>query len=820
LKLRAAAPAWFRREIRVPAPSPADLWALGGLLVLTLWFYRRAVFAGEVFYKRDIHLIWYAQVENFVRSVFSGSWPVWDPYVGFGQPFWANPDAQVAYPFSWLNLLVPPWRQYTVFVVSHLWWTGVGLYFLASRFGVGRSGAFVAAAFWIASGPLLSFADLWHHFASLCWMPWVVLGADMTFKSRSVRSALLWGVAAAAQLLAGSGDMTALTAMVTAVHFLAHLDWRHPGSAADGRLLRGALLAAVVAVGLSAAQWMPTLELVRRSGRAALPEQVRTYWSTHPIVMMDVVLPAVATDFPLSRELRDALFEKREPFLQSLYLGVAALALAGTGIFGPSRAGKRFLCGILVAAVLLALGRHAPFYRLAVAVMPPLAVFRYPVKVTAFLAFAVSLLAGMGFEALAVDAAPSATQARRWARGVLAPVLSVAVLEAVLLLALTLKAESVGTRFAFRPLEGPPNPQMLRPTVERLAAGLGLTILVFLTMRAATNRTSRGRRLAVLLAAIGLADLCLIHRDLMPLAPRALLAYRPEILEILAESPLPRAYIYDYSPTALAPAERLLGGPNPHALARIPQGWPPEAALALGMQMSLTPSTAGRWKLSTGYDVDVRGLYEPLLARLAILLRRVEGTVAHDRLLRLGAITHVVALHEKGFETLIPVATVPGLFQDPIHVFKVPSPLPRTLVVSGSVVASDMDGLRMILNGDLDPAQDVLLASGTPRRRDPRFQGTSRIVEMRPDSLRIEAEMSAPGYVVLIEHYDPGWRGWVDGKPAAVLRANLVFRAVAVDPGRHAIVFAYRPQAVFTGVGLSLATAVGVVLLALTAVRW
>ena len=70
--------------------------------------------------------------------------------------------------------------------------------------------------------------------------------------------------------------------------------------------------------------------------------------------------------------------------------------------------------------------------------------------------------------------------------------------------------------------------------------------------------------------------------------------------------------------------------------------------------------------------------------------------------------------------------------------------------------------------------------------------------------MRIDATLAAPGYVVLLDAWDDGWRAEVDGRPAEVLRANVGFRAVRVEPGAHAIVFRYRPRTLLIGLGLSL----------------
>ena len=92
-----------------------------------------------------------------------------------------------------------------------------------------------------------------------------------------------------------------------------------------------------------------------------------------------------------------------------------------------------------------------------------------------------------------------------------------------------------------------------------------------------------------------------------------------------------------------------------------------------------------------------------------------------------------------------------------------------------------------------------MLPAGRKTAAPEGFRGHARVVRESADRVSLEAELSADGYVVLVDGHDPGWRTLVDGRPAPLLRANVAFRAVAVPKGRHAVEMVYRPTAVIAG---------------------
>lgn len=779
-----------------PIPK-ADRLAAALLALAVVLLFRESLLEGGVFYKRDIHLIWHPQVEGFVRALAGGALPLWDPSPAFGQPLLADPGAQVLYPPTWLNLVMRPWTYYTLFAFGHVLFSTLCFHALARRWGLGTGPALAGAGVWAFSGPFLSLVDLWHHFASAAWIPAVLLAAETALERRRARDAVRLGLVFAMQILAGSGDVCAMT-LVAVVLWAAvvHVDWTR--WRAEGRVLGVGTLSLAVAGGLSAGLWMSVLEVAGRSARHALPEAIRTYWSVHPLSLVETLVAGVPGRLPLSQAWSSALFESRGPFLASLYLGLPALALAAAALATPIGRRRWALVALGLGATLVALGRHGFLYDLVTALVPPLRILRYPVKAMVFAGFAWA-----GLVAFGVEAWRSGAPRRRFVALVVCPL-------AVATLLVTAAAVTLG-------MDRAPWPSVvdagafvsravaLRPLTRELTrhAALGAAVLVLALLRLRSGRAPLATAVVGLLA---VTDLALAHPRPNPVAPRELYTHRPELLAALGDPASARVYSYDYS--EIDKARRWLGRAGPR-LERAPAGWPPSPALALAQQMSLAPQSAGGWGLRAGFDIDFRGLQREPLAQLTRLVRLVEDRPAEvRRVLQTGAVTHVVALHDVAPGELRPVASFPGLFAEPILVFAVPEPLPRVYAVGGARVRAGIHGLMALVDPSFDPRREVVLPGGKQVKPSPAFTGTARIASEKADRVRIEAELSGDGWVVLVDGHDPGWRASVDGRAVPLLRANFAFRAVAVPAGRHVVEMVYRPRTALVGLGLSALTLV------------
>ena len=87
--------------------------------------------------------------------------------------------------------------------------------------------------------------------------------------------------------------------------------------------------------------------------------------------------------------------------------------------------------------------------------------------------------------------------------------------------------------------------------------------------------------------------------------------------------------------------------------------------------------------------------------------------------------------------------------------------------------------------------------------------GTLAIVEDRPASHAARVRASGPVLAVLHVSRAPGWRATVDGRPAALMEADLAAMAVVVPGGEHEVRWRYSPPGLAAGAALTLAGLAG-----------
>lgn len=153
------------------------------------------------------------------------------------------------------------------------------------------------------------------------------------------------------------------------------------------------------------------------------------------------------------------------------------------------------------------------------------------------------------------------------------------------------------------------------------------------------------------------------------------------------------------------------------------------------------------------------------------------------------------------------------------NVYRNPAALPRAYVVHTSTYVPDGEVLDYVERAGAaallhrvavpEPASEATALCPSP--------GKASIVSYSSQRVRVEAQTPCPGWLVLADAYDPGWRAQLNGSPANVQRVNFMQRAVRIPAGRSTIEFDYRPRFLLAAALLSaLAWAIALALFA----RW
>ncbi|HUR79946.1 MAG TPA: hypothetical protein VM733_04230, partial [Thermoanaerobaculia bacterium] len=331
------------------------------IVVLAASIFLPALVQGRVFTLRD-HFDYFQPLRWFTASELqAGRVPLWNPYNASGEPWLANPQTGVFYPPAWLFVVLPFATAYVLFLLFHVALLGCGAYRLFAR-DASPGAALIGAVALMFCGPVLSLLDVSNNLATLAWIPWAMWCAACGYSKRG-------GVALAMAFLGGEPFFAACAAVLYVGRALARPDGLKPVVRSG---LRPVVHTPLVALGLSAVQLFPFLEMLRASDRAARldPSLILMHsmsWSD----WLRFVIPVA----------RGAT----QQFLPHVYVGVVICALA---LLGIRKTTWPWLV-LLAVSVVIACGP-------SVLAKMPLTLFRYPARMVVLAAFAVIALAVSG----------------------------------------------------------------------------------------------------------------------------------------------------------------------------------------------------------------------------------------------------------------------------------------------------------------------------------------------------------------------------------------------------------------------------------------
>jgi hypothetical protein len=711
------------------------------------------IFLGRVLYFRDIGR-WLYPARWFVRDALAnGDSTWWNPGQGLGFAIASDPLYGNFYPPNLLYMVGPLELAVTWVSFVHLFFGAVGVLLLARRFELPKPAPLVAAAAWSMASYTSSLFTVGLMLQASVWIPWCAVGfIRMWDQSRSADRKWIGGAAAAAVpvalVLLLSEPFIAILAVGSGLAFAVlwgmHTTEHPVEPGAKLRRILATALALALALGVAAAAYVPALLAVGGTERSALTRHAAEFWSITPLQLLEVGVPGIVNGgFEHEPEAFAGAFG-RLPFALGIYLGGSVLALALAGLGRQRRRSAWILFGLSVFTLCLSLGRFLPLHQIVRVLVPPLAYMRTPEKYFGLTVLFVSILAALGVVRILSTDKPA------WRRTV---VLALSLVTVGVIAPVLFPAELVG---------------FVRHGAVHASLAVGLVLLVQLV--APHKRRMAGALLVAIVAIdLGVAALPLNRFD----EPSRLTAV-PRAAQLALDDgrgpghgAQPRLYRADKvwtsvrsrvpSQVSLIPIDTL------HANTSVPLG------------IAILP----------GYDAALPALQAQILAFTKAELVRFVG--ADYALLSLKDPTDpppgTVGVLEPVAEPL------PGS-----RLYRVNEALPRVFVAGTAEVLEDDQAFPRLLEDDVVSGARVLLAPGSEFRADPSASRAQACELEKFSNAEVVATCTAErsGVAVFVEQWDPGWSATVDGEPASLLRANIVMRAVALEPGTHRIVLSYR----------------------------
>jgi hypothetical protein len=213
-------------------------------------------------------------------------------------------------------------------------------------------------------------------------------------------------------------------------------------------------------------------------------------------------------------------------------------------------------------------------------------------------------------------------------------------------------------------------------------------------------------------------------------------------------------------------------------------------------------------RIEGSLNLDIERSLPPFVYDVWIyMLRQAPGTFTVDCLLGRTNVKYIIRPARRDSPGTKVVDEIFNGSSKPSYMYEDLYFVPRAYVAGTSIfTTSPLETLPRMASPEFDASQNVILAADpgdSPPVHGSGTAGRVEVTERRPNTVTLRADLSRPGYVVLLDRFDSNWHARIDGREVTVLRANQLFRAVYAEPGQHVIFFYYRQQGLLVGMFIS-----------------
>ena len=711
---------------------------------------------------------------HFLRT--TGHFPLWNPYIFGGMPYVASMNGDMFYPTFLLRLVLPTDVAMTWSFIIHCFLAGFFTYLFLRAMRFSFPASLAGGLAYMLGGPVAGLVSPGHDgklYVS------ALLPLMLYFLVRGIRDGKLWSWGALA-ITVGLGVLTPHPQLLQYMllcggGFALYLAFADSGAGKLPRrvaLTRLGYAAGAVALGflIGAVQYAPVIQYIPWSPRAAgIGGYDRAVsFSMPPEELFDTYLPQFSG-------ILNNYWGRNGFHLHSEYLGAVVLLLAGLGIGCVSRGEKRrgltwFWIGTLIISTLWALGGFTPFYQLIYALVPGTKYFRAPSAMMMVMALSVAVLAAIGTERLMAGRVTI-----RYAAAWLVAAAIIALLGVTGALTNMAGALAVPGRSGFAVDNGP---QIAFGAVRSFVCILLAAGVVF----AVAQRRIAANVAAYVLIALVAADLWSVEQLYWNFsAPASALFANDAITDFLNKDDQPsRVFAYPIAQEQVFHDQYLKGdGLMPHRIRSV-----------------------------LGYHGNELGRYDNLFGEN-------DQQLGNPQIWRLTNMKYFLTNSPQS--PFAGTKLVLGPVTDPsgstLYLFEMPGSYPFAWVAPVIVKGPDDAVLTTVRDPRFDISRAALFDTAAPVHAQqisklPDTLGiVARATHYEPGHITVDLDKPAPAGAALVvtENYYPGWSATVDGKPAAIGRADYVLIGVELPAGAKTIQLDFTSPAFEKGKAITLA---------------
>lgn len=758
----------YRFKTKAFKIAPQWLYAIG-LMALCLYFFRGIVFQSHLLFGSDF-VGFYQGMKQFLLDHVQhhGSVPFWNPYVFGGMPFWAHLESTIFYPLDFLFWFMAPEKAFGYTMFLHLVLAVFFMYGLLRSLYTTPAGSFLGAVVFISNGFIMAtlYDGQMFRVQAYIWLPLVIYFVNRALKRKDQQfSAALAGLFWGFQILSGSPQDALYTLMAVILFTLFQAPYERPFRKTLFKQLIVLFLLMGFGLGIASIQVIPAMEFIRLSVRAVFDAYEQVTLGSYPL---QGIITSLIPNF-FGHYATGDFWVSNVPWsvpLYNLYVGILPLVLICFLTFHKPTDRKLILFGGILAltAFFLALGANTCLYQLFY-LLPGFDRIRAPAKIIYLYVFALSLLTAKGMDG--VLCLPKTSFLKRvkivipcvlllifldiifrWNHALVFSIFSPFVLDETIPAKIT-HGETLVTRDFH---------------VIAILAFAILLVLLF-HIKGILNKTTT----KVLLCLILIFDLGFMSRGAVRYGDKG-------------------------------------------------YGWAEKVRENLHMSLGRDDSIfrVGSHKNSMGPNFEMYLGYQTVAGYNPLYLHRYYEYIRkyNPALLAPGEVFFFYT--PQGQRVLMDLLNVKYEISHDLGIYSLrKSAFPRVFFVPDCEVLPKDEILNRLVQPDFDPRQTVLFeaqngnikpAKPIPSIADRETKWSVDMVVYEPNRISVSAELSNSGWLFFSEIYYPGWKAFVDGHSAPLLRGNYIFRVVPVPRGSHRVTLVFDPFTVKLGTVVTLLT--------------